>query len=254
MARSIDRSRVSTKSWRRIAHTTHMIPDVHASFPPVNVLCFGDSIVYGEVDEVGGGWVSRLKAECLRRIALGRAPEVQVHNLGLCGETTRGLRQRFEGELAPRVAAGGNDLVLLACGTNDAVQRDGAPLVPLEEFRANLAHCILAARGRGLRVALVTVTPIAPEQEGRPNANGSVRSAATIVRYNATLAALAADTGAHLVDVHAPLARSAPGWLRPDGVHPNHEGHRRLFELVLPEVDRLVGVSARRNTGSGLKA
>jgi len=208
----------------------------------VNLLCFGDSIVYGEVDEVGGGWVARLKGECLRRVALERAPEVLVHNLGLSAETTRGLGRRFEAELVPRLADSGNDIVLLAYGMNDAVQREGELLVPLEEYRANLAHCIRAARGRGLRVALVNVTPIAPEQDGRPNANGSVRSAATIARYNATLAALAADTLAHLVDVHGPLARSAPGWLRPDGVHPNHEGHRRLFELVLPEFDRWLGL------------
>ena len=94
-------------------------------------------------------------------------------------------------------------------------------------------------------MALVNVTPIAPEQDGRANDNGTVRSAAAIARYNTALAALAADAGAHLIDVHTPLARSAPGWLRPDGVHPNHEGHRRLFELVLPEIDALVGVRRR---------
>ena len=215
---------------------------VHPGAPPVNLLCFGDSLVYGEVDEIGGGWVARLKGECLRRVALGRPPEVLVHNLGLSGETTRGLRQRFEVELAPRLGDVGNDIVLLAYGMNDAVRRQGELLVPLDEYRANLAHCIVAARGRGLRVALVNVPPIAPEQEGRPNAHGSVRSAETIARYNATLAALAADTLAHLVDVHGPLLSSPPGWLRPDGVHPNHEGHRRLFELVLPEFDRWLGL------------
>jgi len=211
----------------------------------VNLLCFGDSIVYGEIDEIGGGWVARLKAECLRRVALDRAPEVLVHNLGLSGETTRGLRQRFEPELAPRMGDTGQGIALLAYGTNDAAQRGDEPLVPLEEYRSNLAHCILAARRRGMRVVVVNVTPIAPEQDGRPNQNGSVRSTATIARYNAVLAALAADTGAHLVDVHARLVRSAPGWLRPDGVHPNHEGHRRLFELVLPEIDALVGMRRR---------
>jgi lysophospholipase L1-like esterase len=218
---------------------------VQAPPPATNLLCFGDSVTYGELDEVGGGWVNRLKGECLRRIAAGWVPEVRVHNLGLGGETTRGLRQRFEAELGPRTGDPAHAIALLAYGTNDAVQRAGEPLVPLEEFRANLAHCILAARGRGLRVALVNVTPIAPEREGRANENGSVRSAATIARYNASLAALAADTGAHLVDVHGPLARSAPGWLRPDGVHPNHEGHRRLFEIVLPEIDGLLGRRAR---------
>jgi lysophospholipase L1-like esterase len=223
---------------------------VQPSVPPVNLLCFGDSIVYGEVDEIGGGWVARLKGECLRRGVLGRAPEVRVHNLGLGGETTRGLRQRFQAELAPRLAEAGGDIVLLAYGMNDCAQRGGEVLVPLEEYRANLAHCIVAARGRGLRVALVNVTPIAPEQEGRTSASGSLRSAATIALYNATLAALAADTLAHLVDVHGHLLRSPAGWLRPDGVHPNHEGHRRLFEFVLPELDRWLG--SRRTGARGL--
>jgi lysophospholipase L1-like esterase len=218
-----------------------MMAFVQASPPATNLLCFGDSIVHGELDEVGGGWVNRLKGECLRRLAAGRAPAVRVYDLGVCGETTRGLRQRFEAELGPRTGEPAHDIVLLAYGANDAVQREGALLVPPEEFRANLAHCILGARGRGLRVVLLNVTPIAPEREGRPNEHGSVRSAATIARYNATLAALAADTGAHLLDVHGALARSAPGWLRPDGVHPNHEGHRRLFGIVLPEIDALLG-------------
>jgi lysophospholipase L1-like esterase len=205
-----------------------------------NLLCFGDSITYGEVDEVGGGWVNRVRTECLRRIVAGRGAEVVVHNLGLGGETTRGLRDRFEAELGPRAAGGGQDIVLLAYGTNDAVQRDGESLVSLEEFLGNLSHCIRVARTRGMGTALVNVTPIAPDREGRPNEQGSVRASAQIARYNAALAALATDAGSHLIDVHGPLARSAPGWLRPDGVHPNHEGHRRLFEIVLPQIDALV--------------
>jgi lysophospholipase L1-like esterase len=205
------------------------------------LLCFGDSITYGELDEIGGGWVNRLKCECLRRILVGRSPEVFVHALGLPGETTAGLRARFEAEFATRVVDGDLGIALFAYGATDAAVREGEPVVPLADFLDNLVHCIRLVRGRGARTLLVDLPPIAREQDGRPGPDGSVRSAETIARYNAALAALAADTGAHLIDIHTPLARARPGWLRPDGVHPNHEGHRRIFEIVLPEVDALLG-------------
>jgi acyl-CoA thioesterase-1 len=202
-----------------------------------NIICFGDSITLGELDEIGGGWVDRLKSEYMRRWAIGSAAEALVFNLGIGGETTQGLRGRFEAELKQRRSVSSCDIATLAYGANDAVVRGKKHLVALDVYIENLACCIKIAHAQTVRVALVNITPIAPAVDGRENSSGSIRTTATISAYNAGLSALARKTGAHLIDVNQALRQHVDVSLRPDGVHPNHLGHQLTYETVLRDLD-----------------
>ena len=205
-----------------------------------HLLCFGDSITWGEIDELGGGWVDRLKREFLRRLVAEDADEVAVHNLGLGGETTDGLRARFDTEFATRLDETASTVVVLAYGANDAARRAGRLLVAPGAYRANLAHCIGVAQAAGARVVLVNVTPVSADRDGVPNASGSLRSMAAIADYNAVLASLASEAGAPLVDAHAALEPPVERWLCADGLRPNAGGHGRLYAAVLRRLDGLL--------------
>lgn len=205
----------------------------------MDIYCFGDSITRGESDGERGGWVDRLKTECIARRLAGGEPEDCVFNLGVGGETTRGLRARLAPELSARAAAGARFRVALAYGANDAAESGGAFLVPLEEYVETLSWAVDEARRLGGEVWLVNVTPVAPSADGARNRSGRLRSNAAVARYNAGLAALAARKSAPLVDVDGALrGRDLAPLFAPDGVHPSARGHELIFALAR---ERLIG-------------
>lgn len=81
----------------------------------MSTICvFGDSIVWGEGDPVGGGWVSRLK-----RYYEEHNCGVSVYNLGIDADTSEWLLSRIESETLAREP----DIVVIAIGINDSIYR-----------------------------------------------------------------------------------------------------------------------------------
>ena len=69
----------------------------------MNVLVFGDSIGLGLWDE-NGGWVGRLTEFLVKKsIASDLDEDYEIYNLGVSGDTTEGLVERFEFETRYRV-------------------------------------------------------------------------------------------------------------------------------------------------------
>jgi lysophospholipase L1-like esterase len=204
------------------------------------VICLGDSITFGEYDEVGGGWVDRMKRDCMRAYVCERSAEVTVLNCGIGGERTTGLRARFEVELTARLDPDEPNVVLLAYGMNDLAVRPDRPRIPPSDFRENLRHVLASIGLRGTRPALVNITPIAARLDGSPNANGTLRSRAAIDEYNLVLAELANEQAVPLIDAHTAMQPTPELFLAEDGVHPNALGHEAIARVVQAAVDRLV--------------
>lgn len=204
------------------------------------VICLGDSITAGALDDVGGGWVNRLKREYMDRFVAGRGGDVSVFNCGMGGETTVGLSARFAAEVGSRLVPDDRNIVLLAYGMNDLAARPDRERVAVSDYRERLSRAIAWTRARGARAALINITPIAEALDGVPTASGSVRSRAAITDYNRALAALAADEGVALIDAHAALQPDPAPLLTADGVHPNARGHEAIRRAVQPIVDRLL--------------
>lgn len=198
----------------------------------MDLYCFGDSITYGECDTERGGWVARLKIECMAGYASG-GPDRNVFNLGIGGETTRMMRARFSSELQARIDPAARSLVTLAYGANDAAESDGSPLVPEDEFVDNLAWAIGEARRLGGEPWLLSITPVGPAADGKRSASGRLRTNARVARYNDALEELARRTSVELIDVHAAFAEPDRASLFvADGLHPNAEGHARICAVV----------------------
>ena len=65
----------------------------------MSICVFGDSTAWGAWDEEKGGWVNRL------RLSLeSKNYEPQVYNLAIDGDTSEGVRERFEAEATLREA------------------------------------------------------------------------------------------------------------------------------------------------------
>jgi lysophospholipase L1-like esterase len=204
------------------------------------IVCLGDSITFGEYDREGGGWADRLKLTCFQNYLDGEGDDIAVFNCGIGGETSVGLKARFEVELSARLAPDEPCVVLLAYGMNDLAKRPERDAIPLVDCQDNLARVVAWCHAFGARVALLNITPLAARLDGLPNAHGSVRSLASIAQYNAGLAQLAEHQGIALIDVHSALARDPHRYLSADGVHPNAAGHAAMHDVVLAALPALL--------------
>jgi lysophospholipase L1-like esterase len=205
----------------------------------MDIFCFGDSITLGEYDSERGGWVDRLKTECMERHLENNESDDCVFNLGIGGETSRMMRQRFAGELKARLDSGGPSLVLLAYGANDAATKDGTFLVPLEEFLANLRWALQEARDLGCETCLLNISPIAPDKDGVLSASGKIRSNADVKAYNTAIQTLAEQEDTAMVNVHGEFQRHDLGSLFvADGIHPNAQGHELIWQAVRKQLNR----------------
>ena len=185
---------------------------------PLRVACVGDSITYGDK-------LDARETDCypaaLARLAQGR---LQVGNFGVNGATalptvfrtwTETLAGRQALEFAP-------DAVVVMLGINDLL---GFP-ERLGEYPAALRDVV--ARFQALpaapRIYLCTLTPIAPP-EAAQDANRAI-----LETMNPAIRAVAAETGATVVDVSAVFPNRLD--LLPDGLHPTPAGAEIVAQAV----------------------
>lgn len=206
------------------------------------VCIFGASTVWGAVDPEAGGWADRLK----KYLYESTRGDVLVHNLGISGDNTEGLLKRIEVECEARKPS----LVLIAIGTNDSWYSGtpDKPSIALADFRRNLRE--LVKIGREFTEAIVFVglmpcdeaktMPIPWDPEGLI-CYDNVRLKA----YDDAIRTFCEQEKLPYVDLWDALV---PDELK-DGLHPNSEGHRKLFEVIkdkIEELQLLKGVAPRK--------
>ena len=114
----------------------------------VNIMIFGDSIVFGGWDDELGGWANRLKIFCMKH-----NDEHNVFNLGIVGDRSEWLLERFKFEAEQRLSEEEN-IIIFAIGMNDSYA------IKPEKFEENIKKLIKLSRkftSRILFVGLINV-------------------------------------------------------------------------------------------------
>ena len=130
-----------------------------------NCLFFGDSITYGEYDGILGGYVEILKRYCHAEFYNNNANEVNCFNLGIGGETTEGLMNRFEVETKARLSPDEN-LIFFFYGANDLAEKNDVELVSLANFESNLFEIISQAKEFTPNIYVISILPISKTVDG----------------------------------------------------------------------------------------
>lgn len=188
-----------------------------------SICIFGASTTWGAYDLEKGGWANRLRLF----VDAGDFEPWEVYVLGVCGDTTRELLERFEAEAAAREPG----VVIFSIGVNDAAYRntDGNFLVPPEEFRGNIRKLAERARKFTEKVAFmgtsgvdeIKTMPI-PWRKDIFYTNTNLRA------YDEALREVVAESGAQYIP---PPTLAADSDFE-DGLHPNAKGHERIFCAV----------------------
>lgn len=199
---------------------------------------FGDSITHGYWDEAGG-WADRIKrAMFIKDISNKFASYDAVYNLGIDGNTTQQVIERFDREVAARTYPGADYAVLFAIGTNDTIQaEDGETYLSTEEYTAQLKLLTQKAHRITDSIAYVTLAPV-DENLTNPlpaSTTGKCYTNERIKLFNEALTKFCSESNTSCIDVFSDL--SARNDVLADGLHPNTNGHELIYNTLLPTIE-----------------
>lgn len=159
-----------------------------------SVLAIGDSVTFGTGAEAGRSYPQQLAQET----------GWHIHNYGIPGDTSAGVRDRVDAALAET----GPALVLLEIGGNDFIRR-----VSAAEVQENIRATIRQIKAQGIPVVLIAVPQFSPL--------GVVFGQLPDAPLYAELAA--EEAVALIPGVFAEVL--ADNRLKSDTIHPNGEGY-----------------------------
>ncbi len=170
----------------------------------MSVVCFGDSITYGEHVPREKTWPALLGYQ----------------NKGVCSDTTRLALERFPAD----VQASGAETVLIQFGFNDCNRWDtdgGLPRVSPQAFKANLLEMVDRAKAFGIVPVLVSTFKTA--KNGRYETDR--------IRYHDIIASAGTFAKVRVIDPEPYIFLEhllADG----KGCHLNEQGHVAFAEIV----------------------
>jgi len=185
------------------------------------LLIVGDSLSSGYGLATGSGWVDRLGTRLKKR-----APDWQVVNASVSGDTTQNGLQRLKPALDRHKPQG----VLLELGGNDAMRG-----IPPAEIRKNLRAMIRQAKAAGAWVALLEA-PVLPNY-GKPYADAVSKLYVDVAREEKIVRVPCFVCG---VGVTA-------GMMQADGIHPNEKAQSRMLDAVWPHIKSRLRCPAKQS-------
>lgn len=199
--------------------------------PIMNICVFGDSITYGAYDPTNGGWAS-----LLRNYLEKNYDNINTYVLGFCGDTTKDLLKRFKSEAILRKA----DFIIFAIGINDTqfIYSKNDNRVSSNDFQKNIKNLFKIAKNitqkiifAGLTSVDETKTTPIPWNTDKAYKNERIKS------FNQFIKNFCVKNNLKFVPIKDLLNKNDLF----DGVHPNTEGHIKIFKEIKPVVEEILG-------------
>lgn len=165
--------------------------------------------------------------------------KLQVHNLGIGGDSSTKILKRMPQEIESRYSASWQFVFIFSFGTNDQRTTDGKPETTLEQFTINATAIIREARIHTNKILFVGTPPI-----GLPTATlkGKEYSDERVRHYETQLSAILDAECVPFVPIRPAFEWAPSDTLYAfDQLHPNDAGHALIAAAVLPELDKLIG-------------
>lgn len=192
--------------------------------PTKNICIFGDSIAYGEWTH-HLGWADQLQNTLQQKTIESKFGLYYfLYNLSIPGNTTEDVFARFQVEAEAREP----HIIIFAVGTNDSSWKEpDAPRVLPGRFKENVRTLIDKAKHRTRTVVWIGLTCV-DEKRTMPFDEASYFSNQSIGAYDAIIKEVCAEYDVPHLELFSLLQ---PEDLE-DGLHPNKQGHDKLFHAV----------------------
>ncbi|MBD3362278.1 hypothetical protein GF362_01005 [Candidatus Dojkabacteria bacterium] len=186
------------------------------------ICIFGDSIAKGHNDYKNGGWATllgnRLEREC---------NDLSTYNLSISGDTSQNILNRFEIEAKLRNPVG----ILFAYGINDAAIniKSGKTQINLKKFEENTQKLINICRKYSYKAMFLGPTSINQQLLNPvPWIPDTKYGLEKIEKYHTRLKTICKNREEYFI----PLIKLLSNSDLDDGVHPNSQGHKKIFKNI----------------------
>lgn len=210
----------------------------------MRVLVFGASITQGFWD-TEGGWVQRLRRYYDQKSVANIKEEENypdIFNLGVSGNKSGDLLARFDNETAARLKTGSSGVIIFCIGTNNAYVEGNESWSPPEVYKNDLLKLVDKAKKYVNKILFVGLPPCEEEKTTPVFWRDISYTNERIQVINGMMQEVAAEQNIPRVEIFEAMheAMKSGQQLFLDGLHPNDAGHQLIFELVRPELDKLL--------------
>lgn len=211
------------------------------------ILVFGASTTYGAWDPEGG-WVARLRKVIDKKVIETKQEfEWLVYNLGIDGDDTEGILERFEAETKRRLWEGEETVFIFSAAINDALfnNQTKALRCPPAKYQENIGKIVNRARKYSQKIIFIGTLPVDENKvDPIPWLPDHSYKNEYVGQYNEITKSVCRLAGVHFVEIYQNFISTDYRELLEDGVHGNTEGHKVIFEAVrdyLVEHDIITG-------------
>jgi acyl-CoA thioesterase I len=198
----------------------------------MNILIFGDSITSGAWDSESG-WAHRLKKDFDKKVIESKFEEYNtVYPLGISGNTSSHLINRYEKELLSRFDPEDKNISIVSIGINDTLFNNETKThwIPIDIFEENLKKISTLSKTHDTKLIIVGLTPSDKRVDPVPWMPSSSYRQKDIVEYEKRIKEVTKSLNIPFIELMSNF--DSPSKLLSDGIHPNTEGHKLIFELV----------------------
>jgi len=193
------------------------------------ICIFGGSITEGHLDLEQGGWVERLKRNL-------NAPNktLRIFNLGVSAESTQEILKRIAKESKVRQA----NVIIFAGGTNDSrflKGNENNTFTKLPKFEKNLQKIYKISKRLKAKLIFAGASPC-DDTKTQPvpwDTNHSY-SNKQINLYNQTTEKFCKKNNLPFIEFNSEITLED---ISDDGLHPNPQGHEKIFRLVKQKLE-----------------
>jgi len=160
-------------------------------------------------------------------------PYWEVYNLGIDGDYSESLLERLEFETKQRIIEGeGEIIIIFAIGLNDSqIGRIG---INTGLFKCNIEKLYKIASKYSSKIIFIGLSPVdEPKTNPMPwDDENMFYTNERIEKYNNILKSVCEEKQVYFIDMFDEFSKIDYKKLLEDGLHPNSEGHQKMFEIV----------------------
>lgn len=198
------------------------------------IFVFGDSITYGAWDKEGG-WVQRLRKFLDEKTSPEKEDYFLVYNLGVDSDTTEDVLRRFKFETEQRLEKEEETLIIFSVGINDSlfVHSQNGLYVPQEKFKENTQKLIELAQKFSSKIIFVGLTPVDESKTTPVPWDKDISYKNEYIKvFNGIIKSVCEKDDILFIEIFEDWLKLDYKNLLEDGLHPNSEGHKKVFEIV----------------------
>ena len=205
-----------------------------------NYIVIGDSITYGIGDFESGGWATMFKKYIINKDD-SKVCNNYVHVAAFPGATSTDILNKIESILKSFNHKEFTNTIILSIGINDTQEFNGNYKNSIEQYRTNIEQIAKCVMDKGFNMIILGLTRIESDKKflWKPNKyyNNDIiseydKDLSLILGYDGELKEFCKNNRIKYIPMQEVLKKE--DFI--DGLHPNHNGHKKIFEKIIDNI------------------